>query len=224
MIVTLHQRIALAAIVTEIVELPVEVEDSKGRKFEHSILLTIMRDATRAKSGFMILNHDKCANSEINGRRSCVQPYFENARYFVSKGYAVFLPLWVESYGKNRRTRRRSPRGAAGEQGFASCSAGEAGASPKPSRQICRREKTRLTLIPTTASSSGQSFGGTIAAAIAEATGHSWRQSGHQLRRRRRWQSRDPARAAVPARPPRGSLWWLWRDRAHPDTLALQRE
>jgi dienelactone hydrolase len=91
------QRIAVAKIITQVIALPVKVADIKGRTFEHTITVTIIRDDARAKSGFMVMNHGRGVNAEINRKRS-VDAYFNNARYFVSKGYAVFLPLRV-GYG-----------------------------------------------------------------------------------------------------------------------------
>src|ERR1700729_411587 len=79
---------AVAKIITEVIDLPVQVADIKGRKFEHTIMVTIIRDDARAKSGFMVMNHGRGVNAEINRKRS-VDAYFNNARYFVSKGYAV---------------------------------------------------------------------------------------------------------------------------------------
>jgi dienelactone hydrolase len=160
MLVTLYQRIALAAIVTEAIELPVKVEDTKGRKFEHAILLTIVHDDTHAKSGFMIINHGRGENSEINGHRS-VRPYFDNARYFVSKGYAVFLPLRV-GYGKT---------GGPDVEFSGSCEAKRYGpvyeAGAVQTVAAIEYAKKLPYIDPNNGIVVGQSFGGTIAVAMA---------------------------------------------------------
>jgi len=95
-IVTLPHA-AVGMIITTVIDLPVDVADMKGRRVAQTIKVTIIRDDARPKSGFMVLNHGRGVNAAINGRTS-VLPYFANARYFVSKGYAVFLPLRI-GYG-----------------------------------------------------------------------------------------------------------------------------
>ena len=47
---------ALASLVEEAVELPVEVTDARGRTFRQPIKVTIYRDDQRTKSPFLILN------------------------------------------------------------------------------------------------------------------------------------------------------------------------
>src|SRR5690349_14443356 len=88
---------AVAKVVTEMVTLPVTVANTKGDTIEHPIQVTVMRDDARASSPFMIINHGRGVNVEINSKRN-VSSFGDNARYFVSKGYAVFLPLRI-GYG-----------------------------------------------------------------------------------------------------------------------------
>ena len=88
---------AVAKVVTEMVTLPVKVANGKGDTIEHTIRVTVMRDDARASSPFMIINHGRGVNAEINSKRS-VSSFGDNARYFVAKGYAVFLPLRI-GYG-----------------------------------------------------------------------------------------------------------------------------
>ena len=81
-----------AKVVSQVIDLPVKVLDAQGKSVEHAIKVTIVRDDARPKSPFLILNHGRGKNREVHGRTS-VSPYLDNARYFVSKGYAVFMPL-----------------------------------------------------------------------------------------------------------------------------------
>ncbi len=153
-------RITAAKIVTEVISLPVKVEDIKGSMIERTIKVTIIRDNAREKSGFMILNHGRGGNSEINNKRS-VQPYFDNARYFVSKGYAVFLPLRV-GYGAT---------GGPDVEFSGGCTARryppvyEAGAVQTIA--TIAYAKTLPYINPNDGIVIGQSFGGTIAIAMA---------------------------------------------------------
>jgi dienelactone hydrolase len=87
-----------AKVVQEAIELPVEVTDIQGEVVRHRIKVTIVRDDAKANSPFLILNHGRGATREINAARS-VASFNANARYFVSKGFAVFMPLRV-GYGE----------------------------------------------------------------------------------------------------------------------------
>ena len=153
-------RVAGAKIVTEVIDLPVKVVDIKGRRFEHKIKVTIIRDNTRAKSSFMIMNHGRGVNAEINRKRS-VKPYFDNARYFVSKGYAVFLPLRV-GYGVT---------GGPDVEYSGSCADRHYGpvyeAGAVQTVATIAYAKALSYIDPADGIVIGQSFGGTIAAAVA---------------------------------------------------------
>jgi dienelactone hydrolase len=87
-----------AAVVQETIDLAVEVTDVRGEVVNHSIKVAIMRDDARASSPFLVLNHGRGATREINAKRR-VTSFNANARYFVSKGFAVFMPLRV-GYGE----------------------------------------------------------------------------------------------------------------------------
>jgi CubicO group peptidase (beta-lactamase class C family)/dienelactone hydrolase len=89
---------ANAKTLQEVIELPVEMTDIRGQVVSHRIKVTIIRDDAKASSPFLILNHGRAGHKEQNAVRS-VTPFFANARYFVSKGFAVFMPLRV-GYGE----------------------------------------------------------------------------------------------------------------------------
>jgi dienelactone hydrolase len=87
-----------AKVVQEAIELPVEVTDIHGQVVRHRIKVTIVRDDAKTNSPFLVLNHGRGATREINAARS-VASFGANARYFVAKGFAVFMPLRV-GYGE----------------------------------------------------------------------------------------------------------------------------
>ncbi len=98
MLVILGATTAHAKIIEEAVTLTAEVQDIKGRPHTHPFVVTIYRDdARRQKQPFMILNHGRSAKA-ADRAKTAVGPYGPNARYFVSKGFAVFLPMRI-GYG-----------------------------------------------------------------------------------------------------------------------------
>ena len=87
-----------AKMTEEVIELPVEVSDFRGQMVKHRIKLTIIRDDAKVSSPFLILNHGRAITRQKNAARS-VASFKSNARYFVSKGFTVFMPLRV-GYGE----------------------------------------------------------------------------------------------------------------------------
>lgn len=88
---------AHAALVEEIVQIPVEALDRKGQPHRQEITLTVFRDDAREKSPFLVLNHGRsgtAAGREKLGRAR----YSENAKWLVGRGFAVFVPTRV-GYG-----------------------------------------------------------------------------------------------------------------------------
>ena len=90
---------ATAGIVQEVVEIPVEVKDIRGRNARQSIKVTVVRDDARAQSGFLILNHGRSSDAAKRAGVSAAA-FAANARYFVAQGYAVFIPIRV-GYGSS---------------------------------------------------------------------------------------------------------------------------
>jgi dienelactone hydrolase len=89
---------AQAKLVEETIALPVTVADLRGRTLRQPIQVTVYRDDARAaKQPFLILNHGRSGQAE--GRAATRPgPYAANARYFVSRGFAVFFLLRI-GYG-----------------------------------------------------------------------------------------------------------------------------
>ena len=82
---------AVAKIVEEVVEIAVTAANLYGRQFTQPITLTVVRDDERERSPFLVLNHGRPATPADFAKMGRVR-YTANARYFVSKGFAVFMP------------------------------------------------------------------------------------------------------------------------------------
>lgn len=88
---------AMAEVVETVIDVPVSVRDMFGKKVDHTIKVTVFRDDKREKSPWLILNHGRPSNPSDFARMGR-QRYAANSQYFVSKGFAVFVPTRV-GYG-----------------------------------------------------------------------------------------------------------------------------
>jgi len=80
------------------VTLQAELRDVRGRPVSHAFQVTIYRDSEQKTPWpFMILNHGR-AGTPADRARTAIGPYGPNARYFVERGFVVFLPIRV-GYG-----------------------------------------------------------------------------------------------------------------------------
>jgi dienelactone hydrolase len=149
-----------AAIVEEIIQLPVRVTDMRGTAVNHTITVTIFRESDRARSPFLILNHGR-ASSEADRAKIGRARYSGNARYFLSKGFAVFVPTRIGygvtggpdvEYSGNCNSRNYPPvYEVAAQQSLA----------------VLRHAKTLPYVDPEKGLVVGQSFGGATAIALA---------------------------------------------------------
>jgi dienelactone hydrolase len=91
------QTMASAAIVEEVIEVPVSVKTIFGQAANQPIKVTVFRDDQKLKSPYLVLNHGRPANDAdfVKMKR---QKFTENSRYFVSQGFVVFVPTRV-GYG-----------------------------------------------------------------------------------------------------------------------------
>lgn len=89
--------IAQAALVEDIVQVPVEVMDQYRRTHRQAITVTIFRDDVREKSPFLVLNHGRAGTPEERLKQGRAR-YAANSQYFVERGFAVFVPTRV-GYG-----------------------------------------------------------------------------------------------------------------------------
>lgn len=151
---------AVAEVVEEIVEIPVEVKDIYARSHKQGITVTVFRDAARPRSPFLVLSHGRAGNAAGRAQLGRAR-YTDNSRYFVSKGFAVFVPTRVgygitngpdvEASGSCARRDYRSVFEAGAAQVLAVIDYAKA-------RSYVDAEKGLLV---------GQSFGGAITVAVA---------------------------------------------------------
>jgi dienelactone hydrolase len=149
-----------AKIIQELVELPVDVSDFRGQVVKHRIKLTIIRDDAKVSSPFLILNHGRGATREINAARN-IASFRTNARYFVSKGFTVFMPLRV-GYGETSGPDVEFS-GKCDARNFAPAYE----AAVVQTIKVIEYAKALPYIVPASGIVVGQSFGGTTAIAIA---------------------------------------------------------
>jgi dienelactone hydrolase len=82
---------AHAAVVEEVVQLPVSIKDAAGGERRYDMTLTVFRDDARDKSPFLILNHGRAGTAAARARLGRAR-YRANSGYFVDRGFAVFVP------------------------------------------------------------------------------------------------------------------------------------
>ncbi|MFY7958863.1 MAG: dienelactone hydrolase family protein [Elsteraceae bacterium] len=141
--------------------LPVTVTDPYGRVVSQDVQITVFRDPAKARSPFLVLNHGRAVAPQDRAKLGRAR-YSENSRYFVSLGYAVFVPTRigygvsggpdVEDSGALCRNKNYPP-------------AYEAGA--KQTMDLTSHVKGLPYVDPSKGLVVGQSFGGTIAISIA---------------------------------------------------------
>jgi dienelactone hydrolase len=88
---------ARAAVLEEVFELTATVADHTGRRVTHPFQVTVFREDTVAKAPFLVLNHGRPARSE-EFKKMGRQRYGDNSKYFVGKGFIVFVPTRI-GYG-----------------------------------------------------------------------------------------------------------------------------
>lgn len=86
-----------AALVQETVDLPVTAADARGGIVRQSIKVTILRDDTRERAPFAIINHGRSTDPVL--RRTVTSARMGPvARYLVEKGFVVLVPIRI-GYG-----------------------------------------------------------------------------------------------------------------------------
>lgn len=153
-------RDARAAVVEEVVAVPVKVRNANGREVAHPIQVTVFRDTERERAPFLLILHGRPTSAaEMASVRR--YRYSENARYFVSLGFIVLVPTRI-GYGDtggpdvedsgNCDARNYAPAYAAAAQ--------ESLAVLQASEQFPGMDASRGLVV-------GQSFGGATAIALA---------------------------------------------------------
>ena len=149
-----------AWIIEEVTELPVTVRNIKGQSVTHPIKLTVFYDNAIPRAPFLILNHGRAGKSEDRAKMGRAR-YSANAKYFLGKGFAVFVPTRI-GYGVT---------GGEDVENSGTCSAKnyppayEAGT--EQTRRVLAHARTLPYVDATRGLVVGQSFGGTIAIALA---------------------------------------------------------
>lgn len=88
-----------AAVLEEVIEVPVSVKTIYGQQTNQAIKVTVFRDDQRKNAPYLILNHGRPA-SEADFVKMKRQRYGENSLYFVSLGFVVLVPTRV-GYGES---------------------------------------------------------------------------------------------------------------------------
>ena len=86
-----------AAVVEEVMVVTATVENMYGKPVTQPVTVTVFRDDDRAKAPFLVLNHGRPAQPDEYAKMGRVR-FADNARWFVSKGFAVFVPTRI-GYG-----------------------------------------------------------------------------------------------------------------------------
>jgi dienelactone hydrolase len=82
---------ASAALVEEVIDVPVSVKTIFGRQVNQTIKVTVFRDDARAKAPYLVLNHGRPPSDE-DVMKMKRQRYPNVSKYFVSLGFVVLVP------------------------------------------------------------------------------------------------------------------------------------
>ena len=88
---------ASAAILEEITTLAVDIDVAGKPRQRQSIIVTVFRDDSRSKAPFLVLNHGRAGRADEREKLGRAR-YPGNAKYFVERGFAVFIPTRI-GYG-----------------------------------------------------------------------------------------------------------------------------
>jgi dienelactone hydrolase len=91
--------VAPAAVVEEVIEVPVRVRTISGKEVSQSIKVTVFREEQRQKAPYLVLNHGRPPR-EADFAKMGRQRFAVNSRYFVSLGFVVLVPTRV-GYGES---------------------------------------------------------------------------------------------------------------------------
>lgn len=145
-----------AAIIEEVIDMPIEVNNRFGMEVKQAIKVGIIRDdAVTAPQPFLVLGHGRPADSNFASYKWT--SYRRQGKYFVSKGFAVFIPLRV-GYGET---------GGPDVEESGACNAKNYEFTYKvggiQTRQVVELAKAKPYVNPEKGIVAGQSFGGTLA-------------------------------------------------------------
>ena len=149
-----------ATAVEERFDLEVVVRHPDHGEVRRTVPITVFRDPARTRSPFLILNHGRATTPAANAALGRVR-YSENARHFVDRGFAVFVPTRI-GYGIAGGPDLESS-GPCGRRNFPPAY----DAAAQTVRQVIAHVRTRADVDPDRGLVVGQSFGGVTAIAIA---------------------------------------------------------
>jgi dienelactone hydrolase len=151
---------ATARLAEEVVQVPAAAKDVYGRQYQHVMTVTIFRDDERAKSPFLVISHGRSGSPEGRAKLGRAR-YPDNARYFVSQGFAVFVPTRI-GYGIT---------GGPDIEDYGSCARAEFAAAFEAGAvqvaAVIEFAKAQSFVDPTKGLLVGQSRGGAITLALA---------------------------------------------------------
>jgi len=212
----LAARGAGAAIVEELVHVPVMVRHEILGEVRHELPVTVFRDDARPRAPFVVLGHGRATSATANAALGQAR-YTANSRYLVSLGFAVFVPT-------------RIGYGIAGGQDLeysGECAAKRYApgydAAAQQTRAVVAYARGRPDIDPGRGLVMGQSYGGATAIAVAAdppegvraAVNFAGGGGGAAI---------DPSRPALLAHGDGAALRGLWRHRPDPDPVALRAE
>ena len=152
--------VARAAVVEELVMLPVTVRHEILGEVRHDLPVTVFRDDARARAPFVVLGHGRATSAAANAALGQAR-YTPNSRYLVSLGFAVFVPTRIGygiaggqdlEYSGECLAKRYAP-------GY--------DAAAQQTRAVVAYARGRPDIDPGRGLVMGQSYGGTTAIAIA---------------------------------------------------------
>ena len=149
-----------AAVLEEVIEVPVSVKTIFGQEANQTIKVTVFRDDQREKAPYLVLNHGRPAK-EADFAKMKRQRYSENSRYFVSLGFVVLVPTRV-GYGESGGPDVEYS-GRCDSRDFApvySTAADQTAAVLKSAKELSYVDSSRGIVV-------GQSFGGMTSMSIA---------------------------------------------------------
>jgi dienelactone hydrolase len=151
---------AAAAMVEELVMLPVTIRHQERGEIRHEVPVTVFRDAARARAPFVVLGHGRATSPAANAGLGQVR-YTPNSRYLVALGFTVLVPTRI-GYGI---------AGGPDLEHSGDCQAKRypAGydAAAQQTRAVVAYARSRADIDPAMGLVMGQSYGGTTAIAIA---------------------------------------------------------
>lgn len=152
--------LAQAAIVEDVIDVPVQVSNMYGREFAQTIKVTVFHDTDRARSPYLVLHHGRPTSAAEMAKVPRFR-YSQASRYFVSLGFTVLVPTRVgygESGGPDVEDSGHC-EARAYEPAYAAAAA-QTLAAVAAARQLPHVDTTRGIVV-------GQSFGGATAIALA---------------------------------------------------------